>query len=104
MHDHEKAFVLTFIVRDKQQRYLELLSNAKRRPKILGRLNHKLDIDWSLARLIKTIAWQSVQMMLEDLGATSTCHVIADESPLDGTEQPLSTALDYAYNHPFGII
>jgi hypothetical protein len=104
MNDHEIAFAHSFIVPEKRRRYIELLSNPKRRFKLLARLNHSSDIDFSLADPTNDIAAASVATILRNEGAGSMCHVIADASDYDGSDRALSQALEIAYLHPFGII
>jgi hypothetical protein len=41
---HEEAFVRSFIVPKKRDRYLRLLGHPKHRAKLLDRLNHNLDL------------------------------------------------------------
>jgi hypothetical protein len=105
MNDHESAFVAAFIIAKKRERYLELLGNPKRRAKVLDRLNHSLNIDRSLARLVPS-GWHPEYLaeLLESMGAGPTCHVIADASDLDGQTLILREALWQAGVHSFGIV
>jgi hypothetical protein len=104
MDDHELAFIRSFILTEKRKRYLELLPNRKRRGKALARLNHPLDIDFSLAVQVHDYDASSVVALLRSEGAGSTCHVIADASEHDGSELSLERAVEIAYVHQFGII
>ena len=49
MNEHELAFNQSFILPQKRSQYLQLLPNPKRRRKLLDRLNHSSDVDFSLA-------------------------------------------------------
>ena len=94
MNDHERAFVSAFVVPERRERYLSLLANPKRRGKILGRLSHSQDIDFSFARPVAGDGdTNSLARLLESLGAGSSCHVIADASEMDGLDLPLEEAL-----------
>jgi hypothetical protein len=106
MQDHESAFVSAFIIPKKRSRYRQFLSNPKKRPKILDRLNHVLDLDYSYAtRLDRSASLESLERQLREKGAGGICHVIADVSELDGRDIPLREALDYVYYGCFfGII
>ncbi len=49
----ETAFIDTFIVRAKWDRYKSLMANRARRPKILDLLNHNLDCDAAYAQAVE---------------------------------------------------
>jgi hypothetical protein len=105
MEDHEQAFVAAFITHERQQRYLELLasSKSKGRKKILDRLNHRFDLDYSLAERVPSNA-PSLERTLKAKGAGTMCHIIADTSGLDGSTLPLGEALEFALSHDFGVV
>ena len=102
----ESAFVKAFIVKDKQERYLQLLGSPKRRRDILDRFNHHLDFDSKYAKRIPeefhTI--DKVAHLLRVRGAGRTCHVIADTLDADGQELPLREALAVVITHDFGSV
>lgn len=50
--EQEAAFVKAFIVKEKQERYLQLLASPKRRREILDRFNHNLDFDPKYAAIV----------------------------------------------------
>jgi hypothetical protein len=103
--EHEISFVSSFIIPERRKRYLSLLGNLKRRGKVLNRLNHAQDIDWSLARQVPPgCAAESLAVLLEKMGAGETCYVIADASDMDGQTLPLREALWRASIHGFGVV
>lgn len=104
MNEHEHAFVTAFIVAERRERYLTLLSNPKRRAKILNRLNHHLDFNRSLATELGYGSPDSLAEFLEAKGAKATCYVIADNRKLDGQELPLAEACWHAFTDGFGIV
>ncbi len=105
MNEHEVAFVMAFIIRERHERYLSLLGNPKRRSKLLNRLNHAQDIDFSLARQMPpACSGESLAGLLKRLGAGDTCHVIADSSEMDGHTLPLREALWRASCLGFGVV
>ena len=105
MNEHESAFVSTFIVAERRERYVALLGNPKRRGKVLDRLNHSQDIDLSLARQVTPgCLGESLVILLENMGASESCHVIADASEMDGQTLPLGEALWRASVHGFGVV
>src|SRR5271155_5772570 len=104
MNEHELKFVMSFILKEKRGRYLELLSKPKRRSKILGRLNHTLDIDYSFATPLHAIAEFALPDLVISLGAGPTCHVIADACPFDGEEMAIGDAARVATLNQFGVL
>jgi hypothetical protein len=105
MDEHEKAFVSTFIVSERRERYLTLLGNPKRRNKALDRLSGGRDIDYSLASEAPTLCTsESLAVLLENMGADPTCYVIADASEMDGQHLPLREALWKTRVHGFGVV
>ncbi len=105
LNDHETSFVSAFIIPERQDRYLMLLGNPKRRGKALNRLNHARDIDSSLARPVPS-GWaaESLAVLLENLGAGGTCYAIADASDMDGQTLPLREALWRSSVHGFAVV
>ena len=104
-NEHEIGFVTTFIIRERRERYLMLLGNPKRRGKALKRLNHAQDIDFSLTRPVPSgCVAESLAVLLENLGASETCYVIADASDMDGQTLPLREALWRASVHGFAVV
>ena len=105
MNDHESAFVSTFIVPERRERYLTLLGNPKRRGKIFNRLNHSHDIDLSLARPVTPgCSSDFLAALLESIGAGPTCYAIADASDMDGQILPLRETVRSARIHSFGVV
>ena len=89
MNEHETGFVSAFIIPERRERYLSLLGNPKRRGKVLNRLNHSQDIDFSVARPVPPgCDRESLAALLEKMGAGPICYVIADASDMDGQTMP----------------
>jgi hypothetical protein len=105
MNAHETGFVSAFIIPERRERYPTLLGNPKRRGKVLDRLNHAQDIDWSLARKVSHgFITESLAALLESLGAGPTCYVIADASDMDGQTLLLREAVWRTRVHGFGVV
>jgi hypothetical protein len=100
----EEAFVRSFVVPDKRQRYIELLANPKRRRKILDHLNHQFDYDSKYENHVPHDDCQQVVNMLKNRGAAEYCHVIADGHELDGSDVTLEIALESLWLHSFAYI
>ena len=96
MNAHEEQFAKHFIVKQKRQRYLDLLSTGKGRPKAIAELDHFRDLEESHASLIppnKQTVDQIYSMLLVK-GATKTCYVISTNPEIDAREMPLEDALE----------
>ncbi len=104
--EHEVAFVKTFVRSDKQQRYLAFLSDPRRRQKILGRLNHNADFEWSLAHRIPPHQRNSdeLEKLLQKRGAGPLCHIISDGHDIDGQDMSLREALAIVLMHDSGSV
>lgn len=104
--DHETAFVKAFIKREKWARYLQLLTQSKRRAEILIRLNHKLDYLPALAVQVPEDEDfpEALERLLRARGAPATCHVLVSGLRIDGCEVPLREALDTVCMHMYGSI
>lgn len=104
--EQEIAFVKAFIVKDKQERYLQLLAGPRRRRNILDRFNHFLDFDPRYASLVpkelRTV--DKMAQLLTAHGAGKICHVITDSLDCDGQDLPLRDALAEVIAHDFGSV
>jgi len=93
--DHETAFIKTFVLPDKQSRWLELLSKAKRRHIFPHRLADDRDFDRKFKVELKPSQQnpEDVERILKLCGAPQVCHVISESSEADGRDMPLRKAL-----------
>lgn len=92
---HEERFVGSFVVKEKQGRYLELLSNEKHRYKITGRFDHCDDLE---KRFLTQVPVQQqnpsdVIALLRKAGARETCWILSTNSDIDKKEMKLSEAI-----------
>ena len=75
--DREEALVRAFIVPRKQDRYLQLLANPKRRGKFLSVMYHQLAFDVVPAKLTRIASCdhfpEPVERQLTQKGAGPTC-------------------------------
>ena len=104
--EQEAAFVKAFIVKEKQERYLQLLNSPKRRREILDRFNHNLDFDPKYAAIVpkELRTLDKMAHLLRAHGAGEMCHVIADALDADGQDLPLREALAEVIAHDFGSV
>ena len=92
---HEAGIVKSFIIRERQSRYLEFLNQPKRRASFTGELAHFKHLDPAFAQPIPP-ADQNVAGILKrlkDRGAPENCWAISESSELDGQMIPLVHAL-----------
>ena len=104
--NHEQAFVLSFIVKSKQPRYLEKLASAKHRREFLSRLHHNLDYDPKFAVRVPPSEQSAafIYSKLRELGASEHCHAIAASADLDGRQFPLREALGNVLGMGDGVV
>lgn len=104
--EHEQGVVKAFFVREKHARYLEFLSNPKRRKKFTNELRH---FKWFDRRFTTLVSWksdptlnlsegyqrglQNISSLLRGKGAGSKCWVISEDSSLDQQNLDLEFAL-----------
>jgi len=91
MHPNDEATIRSFIKPVRRPRWLESLSDPKRREKFLDCLNHCCDIEERRATPLRSNF--DVSMVLKGLGAPSSCYLISATAALDGREMPLDEAL-----------
>ncbi len=104
-NSREEAFVNAFVAKAKRERYIGLLSNPKKRKKILEVLNHNFDFDEALATVIGCHQIQILLSRLEELLCSDeACYLISDDNVLDGKTFPFAQALAIAQASNWGTI
>lgn len=100
---HEEEIVKAFIVKERRERYLSLLSSAKGRKKFIERLSHGIsnELDPSYAHRTVSSA-REIESLLKKKGAPETCYVISEDDDLDGKEIPLQEALEETVGYGVG--
>ncbi len=103
MHPHEESIIRSFIKPARRARWLDSLATAKRRVRILDRLNHCQDIDERYATLLVSNAM--VVDLLKARGAPALCYVLSSGPvKLDGQELPLAEAVEQITAAGWGTI
>ena len=102
---HEAEIVKAFIVKDRRERYLSLLSSPKGRKKFIERLPHGIsdELDPRYAQRIDGSASQ-IEHLLRRKGAPEICYVISEDGGLDGREMPLLEALEETVGRGMGTL
>src|SRR5690349_7654064 len=104
--DHETGFVATFVLPDYQPRWLEFLSKPKRRSSFLHRLADDRDFD-SRLRVPIPPAYQTpecVAAQFKKLHAPAACHLISEQTELDGRDMDLLAALEMVIGSGLGTV
>jgi hypothetical protein len=104
----EEATVRAFIVRERRDRFLELLPNPKNRHKITDSLAHP-NPNWFDARFVKIIPPPlnnptSIAQLLRGKGAGRMCWVISEDRKLDAKELDLEFVLGEIVGYGMGTI
>ena len=94
----EDAFIDTFILPAKRDRYKQLLANPRRRSEFLDRLNHNLDFIPALAQQIpgsQHFAEGVVRLLCKrGMETADTVYIISDSRELDGLSLSLQQAVE----------
>jgi hypothetical protein len=93
----EDATIQAFIVRERRDRFLELLANPKKRRKIMDSLAHPHPA-WFDSRYVVSIppsqgSALGISKLLHSMGAPRTCWAISEDAALDRTEVDLDATL-----------
>ena len=105
---HEEETVRAFIVRERRERFLELLPNPKRRGQLTESLAHP-NSAWFDPRYVKTIPpaqshAAGIAKLLHAKGAGKMCWVISEDGRFDGLELELDSLLQQLVGHGMGAI
>lgn len=95
MFNKEELFIKTFIIKDRQERYLSLLTSEKGRKKFLKYLPHNIssELDPGYVKAA-TGSSNDIYTMLKSKGAAKECYVISELGEIDGQVLGLSETLN----------
>ncbi len=95
INDEEEALIRSFVIRSKQDRFLEMLANPKRRAKATAQLAHFawLDPRWVVPIENRMQHPPLINQILRSRGAGETCYILSESSSLDGAHGPLLATL-----------
>lgn len=104
--NHEEAFARAFLPSEKRARFIQQLTDPKKRREMLERLNR--DLPYMPGFATEVPGSQDFPSELEKLlrakGAGDACYVLADGLKADGRELPLREALNLVCLHERGAI
>jgi hypothetical protein len=115
--EHEQATIASFVVRDKRERFLSFVSNAKSRDKFVREL---ANFRWFDPRFATPVPWKPdpklrlwerhldgirlIEQLLKSNGAGRTCWATSAYANLDGKELELDAALEAVVGSGMGTI
>lgn len=95
--EHEAAFISSFIIREKRDRYQLKLATPKKRRAFLDRLNHQFHKDLDSRRVCEL---PPVTVPSGDYA----CYILASEDEYDGQIIPASSISEILSSAYFGMI
>ena len=104
--DWQVETIRAFVIRQKRDRYVEMISSPKKRKKFTSDLAHWNDFD---PRFIVKIAPSSqhpanIESILRSKGAPEMCRIISEWDVLDDVSLPLAEALKEVVGCQMGAI
>ena len=104
--NEEEALIRAFIVKRKQDRFVEMLSNPRHRRKATSSLAHFRDLDprYMVAILPDAHTPEHLGASLRQRGAPDDCHVVSENRELDGKRLPLDEALQQIVGFGYGTL
>ncbi len=103
----ERAFVNSYVVASKRDRYLSFLNGPKHRQKILDRLNHSLDYVQRFATTLES-RFKTADALMQLLAGRGVdpnwCSIMADGNPSDGTSMRLDRAVPELLDNHWGAV
>ncbi len=103
---HEKAFIETFIILSKKERYLFFIKSSKGRIKFLHKLDHFNDLITSYVHQIphNQQSITKIEILLREKGAPAMCYSISLNREIDGQELSLKAALEETVGRNIGTL
>ena len=103
---HEEAFIIAFVRREKRGRFRALLSDPRRRAKILSTLAHQPPLDQRFMHPIDRSNHnpEAIEKLLRTKGARGTCDVLSEWALFDGLKLPLRSALEHVVGAGMGTV
>lgn len=102
--EHERLLIRSFIIKERQNRYIEFLSRPKRRKDLTKTIAHFKHLD---LRFVVPIPPHQRHVsdflkILKAKGAPKNCYVISESDEMDGKEMPLLTAFESVVGQGMG--
>ena len=103
--DLESKVIQRFIVKGKQDRYLQFVNSPKNRKKLIANLAHFRDLEQDAFKLVTGIEEEVVRQALAQQGISArTCYVISENSRIDTLTLGLSEAMRETVGYQMGTM
>ena len=103
--DLESKFIHRFIVKSRQERYLQFVNSSKNRKKFIANLTHFHDLQEDAFELVSGSKEAVVRQALARQGISAdTCYVISEDSRFDTQTLGISEALCETLGHQMGTM
>jgi hypothetical protein len=103
--DLKSKVIQRFIVKGKQDRYLQFVNSPRNRKKLIANLAHFRDLQEEAFELVSGIEEDVVRKTLAQQGiSASTCYVISENSQIDTLTLGLSEAMREIVGHQMGTL
>jgi hypothetical protein len=102
--EQERRLIESFVLPERQSRYLELLSKPKRRKDVTSALSHFKHLDVRDAFQIPAASRlaSGILALLKSKGAPDSCFVVSEAAEIDGKEVELGEALEFVFGRGIG--
>jgi hypothetical protein len=102
--EHERELVKAFLLPQRQERYLELLSKPRRRKDLTREFAHfkHLDPRWAVEITPRFQPKKDILRILREKGALETCYCLSEAEELDGKSMTLADGLDAIVGRQIG--
>jgi hypothetical protein len=102
--DHETLLIKNFVIKDRQERYLNLMATAKGRKKFRTYLAHFKDLESKFCQPVHKLQHSSeLIVLLRSAGSPDLCYVISENSEYDMKTLPLADAVQRLFNSGFAF-
>jgi hypothetical protein len=102
--NHEKCLIESFVHPDQKERFLALLSNPKKRHKLVQYFAHNVKLDSRYSSRIPAgqHSPDEIEKVLKAKGAGDNCYAFSENSRIDGKELKLRDALQETIGYGMG--
>ena len=104
--NHEELLIHAFIIKQKRERYLNLIASSKGRVKLRAMLPHCRDFDQLCLHKISADKQHIADIMalLKKHNAPAECYIIAERANYDETTMPLYEAFENIFGSGLSFI
>jgi hypothetical protein len=95
---HELLLIKTFVTKERQERYLNLIATEKGRKKFRTYLSHFSDLNDKYCIPHSLVSYPQLYDLLKSEGAPDVCYVISENSKYDLKTLPIMDATKQLFN------